>query len=124
MKRVNIKAKTLLWVFVVLLSGIVAVPKTAFSRDDDDRRSERREHRRDRDHDRGSRDLQGSWYKDGDRNSRAEINGDQARNERGERSRLEIDRDGNVRAPDWGDLHGHLSGNTIHWDNGSTWTRR
>ncbi len=118
----KIKAETLVWMLIVLLSGIVAIPKTAFTRDDDDRRSERHEDRRG--NDREARELQGRWYMDGDRNRPAEINGDQARNERGETSRLEIDRDGNVHASDWQGLHGRLRGNRIEWDNGTTWTRR
>ena len=122
MERTKMKTKTLLWITILLMSGLVAVPKTAFTRDDDDRRNERHEHSRgDR---REARELQGRWYMDGDRNRPAEINGDQARNEKGERSRLEIDRDGNVHASDWQGVHGHVTGNRIEWDNGTTWTRK
>jgi hypothetical protein len=60
----------------------------------------------------------------GDRDKRAEINGDgrnlQARNENGDTSRLQIDRNGNVHSSDWQGLTGHVRGNRIEWDNGTT----
>jgi hypothetical protein len=122
MEQIKIKTGIWLWMLIIVLSGIVAIPKTAFTRDDDDRRIERRE--RWRDNRREARELQGRWYMDGDRNRPADINGDQARNERGETSRLEVDRDGNVHASDWQGVRGHVRGNRIEWDNGTTWTRR
>ncbi len=122
MEGTKMKTKALLWMVVVLMSGIIASPKPAFTRDDDDRRDERHENRRGNDRER--HDLQGRWYMDGDRNKPAEINGDHARNEKGETSRLEFDRDGTVHASDWQGVSGHLRGNRIEWDNGSTWTRR
>jgi hypothetical protein len=118
----KMKTKTLLWIVVALLSGIVAIPKTAFARDDDDRRGERHEDRRG--NDRGARGLEGRWYMNGDPNKPADIHGDQAKNENGQTSRLATDRDGNVHASDWQDLHGRVRGDRIEWDNGSTWTRR
>jgi hypothetical protein len=85
-----------------------------------------RSDRRDR-NDRDGRDLQGTGYMNGDRNKRAEINDNrgklQAKNENGETSRLEVDRRGNVHASDWNGVTGRLLGNTIEWDNGTTWRR-
>jgi len=76
--------------------------------------------------DRDARQLQGRWYVNGDPKKLAEINADggnlQARNENGQTSRLEVDRTGNVRAPDWR-LRGDLRGNRIEWANGTAWTK-
>jgi hypothetical protein len=73
------------------------------------------------------RDLKGTWYMNGDRNKRAEINDNgrdlQAKNENGQTSRLEVDRRGNVHAPEWNGITEHIRGNRIEWDNGTTWTR-
>jgi hypothetical protein len=102
---------------VLLVSGSLALPTPGFTRDDKDygRRAERSD-RRDRD----ARDLQGTWYMNGDRNKRAEINHNggefQAKNENGQTSRLEVDHRGNG-------VTGHIRGNRIEWDNGTTWTR-
>ena len=64
----------------------------------------------------------------GDPNKPAEINSDRnglvATNENGQTTRLEIDRDGDIRASDWQGLRGDVRGNRIEWDNGTTWTRR
>ena len=61
-------------------------------------------------------------------NKVAEINADkrglEARNENGDTTRLDVDRNGDVRARDWHDLRGRVRGNRIEWDNGTTWTRR
>jgi len=75
-----------------------------------------------------TRDLEGSWYVNGDRNLRAEIvsapGGLEARNERGQASRLDITGGGSVRALDWeGGLRGTVRRDQIDWQNGTTWTR-
>jgi len=76
--------------------------------------------------DRDARQLQGRWYVNGDPKKLAEINAEggnlQARNENGQTSRLEVDRTGNVRAPDWR-LRGDVRGNRIEWANGTAWIR-
>ena len=75
-----------------------------------------------------ARNLEGSWYVNGDRDKRAEIvplgrEGYEARNERGQKSRLDI-RGGDVRALDWeGGLRGDARRDRIEWANGSTWMR-
>lgn len=73
-------------------------------------------------------DLAGTWYLNGDRNQRVEIvssrDGLQAKNERGQTSRIQKDRDGDVRALDWeGGLVGNHKRDRIEWQNGSIWTR-
>ena len=136
-RRTKMKTKTLLLLAAVLMSGTFAIPKTAFSQDRDYRRSERgwwqdwwqdRQDRQDRWSDREARRLQGRWYMNGDPNKPAEINSDRnglvATNENGQTTRLEIDRDGDIRASDWQGLRGDVRGNRIEWDNGTTWTRR
>ena len=111
---------------VLLISGSLALPSPGFSGGDEDhgRRAERSERHDRNDRDRGN--LAGTWYMNGDRDKRAEINGSgrelQAKNENGQTSRLEVDRRGNVHARDW-DVTGHIRGNRIEWDNGTTWTR-
>ena len=72
--------------------------------------------------------LEGTWYLNGDRSRRAEINesrrGLVARNEKGQTTRLEISRSGNVYARDWqGGLRGDVRRDRIVWENGTTWTR-
>ena len=62
--------------------------------------------------------LTGTWYVNGDQNKRAEIastsSGLQARNERGDSSRLTVERNGDIRALDWeGGLQGNGSRNRI-----------
>ncbi len=73
-------------------------------------------------------DLAGTWYLNGDQNKSVKIvssrDGLQATNERGQTSRLQVARDGDVRALDWeGGLRGDVRRNTIEWQNGTTWTR-
>ena len=75
-----------------------------------------------------ARDLEGSWYVNGDRDRRAEIvsapGGLEARNERGQSSRLDITSGGSVRALDWeGGLRGTVRRDQIEWQNGTTWMR-
>jgi len=115
-KRVGelyMQKKAFVLVVLIVFSGLLALPKDAFTRDDGR-------------NDRGQ--LQGRWYPDGDPNKVAEINADrrglEARNENGDTTRLDLDRNGDVRARDWHDLRGRVRGNRIEWDNGTTWTRR
>jgi hypothetical protein len=73
-------------------------------------------------------DLAGTWYLNGDRNKSARIissrDGLQATNERGQTSRLQVARNGDVRALDWeGGLRGDVRRDTIEWQNGTSWTR-
>lgn len=72
--------------------------------------------------------VTGTWYVNGDQNKRAEIvstsNGLQARNEKGDSSRLTVERNGDIRALDWeGGLQGNVSRNRIDWANRSYWSR-
>ena len=86
----------------------------------------------DRDRDRydsreAERSLMGIWYVNGDPNKRAEIvltaGGLEARNEKGDTSRLAVERGGDVRALDSGELPGDARRDRIDWANGTTWTR-
>ena len=78
---------------------------------------------------RGSaRDLEGNWYVNNDRKSRAAIvstpSGLEATNEKGQASRLDLTSGGSVRALDWeGGLRGNVRRDQIEWQNGTTWTR-
>jgi hypothetical protein len=119
------KLKALL--LVALTSGMFAIPHAAFAHDESqDRRSEWSD--RWSDNYRDARQLQGRWYMNGDPNRPTEIKIDgrrlEARNENGQTSRLEIDRNGNLRAADWQGIRGAIRGNSIEWNNGTTWTRR
>ena len=72
--------------------------------------------------------LEGTWYLNGERSRRTEINalrrGLVARNEKGQTTRLEISRSGDVYARDWeGGLRGDVRRGRIEWENGTTWTR-
>jgi hypothetical protein len=74
------------------------------------------------------RDLEGTWYLNGDRDKRTQItssrDGLEAKNEKGDSSRLEISRNGDVYARDWErGLRGNVGRDRIEWDNGTTWTR-
>jgi hypothetical protein len=74
------------------------------------------------------RDLTGTWYLNGARDQRVEIvssrDGLQAKNERGQTSRIQSARDGDIRALDWeGGLRGDVKRDRIEWRNGTTWTR-
>jgi hypothetical protein len=88
-------------------------------------------YRRDRDrYDRtqAERSLVGNWYVNGDQSKRAEIvlaaSGLEARNEKGETSRLAVEQGGEIRALDWGELRGDVRRDIIiDWANGTTWTR-
>jgi hypothetical protein len=75
-----------------------------------------------------SRGLEGTWYANGERDKRAEIvstrRGLQARNEYGNTTRLDVTRNGDVRALDWqGGLRGDVRRGRIDWENGTVWTR-
>ena len=75
-----------------------------------------------------ARDLEGSWYVNGDPKLRAEIvstpSGLEARNERGQSTRLDLTGGGSVRALDWeGGLRGTVRRDQIDWQNGSSWMR-
>ncbi len=117
--------KAAIFTGLLLISGSLAVPTPGFSGDKDHGKKAERSDHHDR-NDRSGRDLHGTWYMNGDRNKRTEINDGgrevQAKNEKGQTSRLEMDRRGNLHAPDW-NVTGHLRGNRIEWDNGTTWTR-
>ncbi|HEX7230328.1 MAG TPA: hypothetical protein VF452_08035 [Candidatus Binatia bacterium] len=120
------KTKAALLTGVLLISGSLAVPSPGFTGGDNDHgRKAERSDRHDR-NDRDRRDLQGTWYMNGDRDKRAAIDGSgrdlQAKNEKGQTSRLEVDRRGNLHAMDW-NVTGHVRGDRIEWDNGTTWTR-
>ena len=70
----------------------------------------------------------GNWYVNGDPDKRAEIvltaGGLEARNEKGETSRITVERDRDIRALDWeGGLQGNVSRNRIDWTNRSYWSR-
>lgn len=74
------------------------------------------------------RDLMGTWYLNGARDKRVQIvssrDGLQAKNERGQTSRIQAARDGDIRALDWeGGLRGDVKRDRIEWQNGTTWTR-
>jgi hypothetical protein len=67
------------------------------------------------------------WYVNGDPDKRAEIvstgSGVEARNERGETSRVSVESNGDIRALDWeGGLRGDVNRDRIDWANRSTWT--
>ena len=138
MRKINILLST------SLIAALMNIP-IASAQDDrrDDRRYDRRDDRRD---DRPSnwwdgilngniassrddrRDLEGTWYLNGDRDKRTQIvssrDGLEARNERGDSSRLEISRNGDVYARDWErGLRGNVRRDRIEWENGTTWTR-
>ena len=73
------------------------------------------------------RRLAGRWYVNGDPNKPAEIYVDgrrvEAKNENGQTSRLEVDRDGDIRASDWQGTRGDVRGDRIEWNNGTTWRK-
>ena len=118
-------AKSFSWFIMSFLVAALTIPQVAFSQSD--RGLDRRDNWwGNRQSDR--RDLEGRWYLNGDRNKPAEITssrrGVEARNERGQTSRLEIRRNGMVRALDWErGLRGEIRRGRIDWENGTTWTR-
>lgn len=118
------KTKNFAWFIMVLMAAILALPRITFAQDE--RRYERREEwRRDRE---DRRRLEGTWYLNGERDKPCMIvsthDGFEAKNERGQTSRLVYDRYGSIRARDWeGGLRGEVRRQSIEWANGTTWTR-
>jgi hypothetical protein len=116
----------LAWSVMSLTAVAFTIPHLTLA--DDERRYERRDdwrHEFSRDDRRG---LEGTWYLNGERDKPCTIfssrDGLQARNERGETSRLAPGRYGSIRARDWeGGLRGEVRRHTIEWANGTTWTR-
>ena len=109
---------------MAIATSLMTVPLASAQ---DDRRYERRENWK---HDgRDTRLLMGRWYFNGERDKPAEIftsrRGLQARNENGRVTRLELSRNGDVRAVDWENrLRGDVKRDRIEWENGSIWTRQ
>jgi hypothetical protein len=104
-----------------LISGPVITTLTipAESHAQDRRRYDRRE---------DWRRLEGTWYLNGERDKPCRIvatyDGLEASNERGETTRLVLDRYGYLRARDWEDgLRGEVRRQSIEWANGTIWTR-
>ena len=118
------KTKALL--SAVVITGLLAVPHAAFSRDETD--YNKRSDWSDRWNDNDVRHLEGRWYLNGDPNKPTNIHMDgrrlEATNENGRKSRLEMDRRGDIRASDWQGVRGDVKGNRIEWSNGTTWTRQ
>ena len=137
MKKMNV-----LWSATLIAAAMNVPIVSAQDRRDDgryDRRDDRRDDRRpnwwegiingtaasSRD---DRRDLEGTWYLNGDRDKRTQItssrDGLEAKNEKGDSSRLEITRNGDVYATDWErGLRGNVRRDRIEWENGTTWTR-
>ena len=114
------------WFIMSLMAVAFAAPHLTLA--DDERRYQRYEewrHQFSRD---DRRRLEGTWYLNGERDKPCTIfssrDGLQARNERGETSRLVPGRYGSIRARDWeGGLRGEVRRQSIEWANGTTWTR-
>jgi hypothetical protein len=118
------KTKNFAWSMIALTAAILALPPIAFAQGEG--RYGREEWRRDSREDR--RRLEGAWYLNGERDKPCMIvstrDGFEARNERGEASRIVVDRYGFIRASDWeGGLRGEIRRQNIEWANGTTWTR-
>jgi hypothetical protein len=113
------------WVRLITIATVLIGTPVASAQDD--RRYDRRE---DSKHDvREARNLVGKWYSNGERAKPTEIfssrRGLQARNEHGRVTRLDITRNGDVRALDWENkLRGDVKRDRIEWENGTTWTRQ
>ena len=124
------KSKSFLWFITGLMAVILTIPRTASAQDE--RRYEKKEEWREREGERSGKDdrqrLEGTWYLNGEHDKPCQIvsthDGLEARNERGETSRLVYDRYGSIRARDWeGGLRGEVRGDRIEWANGTTWRR-
>jgi hypothetical protein len=117
----------LAWFIMGLMAVVFTTPHLTFA--DDERRYERREEWRQGYNSRDDRRrLEGTWYLNGERDKPCTIfssrDGLQARNERGETSRLVYGRYGSIQARDWeGGLRGEVRRHSIEWANGTTWTR-
>jgi hypothetical protein len=114
------------WFILGLMTATLTIPPIAYAQDG--RRYERREDWRRADGSNERRRLEGTWYLNGERDKPCRIvathEGLEARNERGEASRLVFDRYGYIRARDWeGGLQGEVRRQSIEWANGTTWTR-
>jgi hypothetical protein len=114
------KKSTLIGLLLALAFGVVNIPSTLSAQGYG--RAPWRDNRS------SPQQLEGTWYLNGDRSRRAEINesrrGLVARNENGQTTRLEISRSGDVYARDWqGGLRGDVRRGRIEWENGTTWTR-
>jgi hypothetical protein len=113
--------------FIMSLMAVVfTIPHLTLA--DDERRYERREDWRHEFSTDERRRLEGTWYLNGERDKPCTIfssrDGLQARNERGETSRLVHGRYGSIRARDWeGGLRGEVRRHSIEWANGTAWTR-
>jgi hypothetical protein len=122
--------KILPWLMLGLAVGTLSAPTAVSAQDRYDRRYDRNDSRWERRSNSRAdrRDLEGTWYLDGDRNRAAKIiqtrQGFEAINENGAASRLAINRNGNVEALDWeGGLRGNVRRDRIEWENGTTWLR-
>jgi hypothetical protein len=114
-----------------LAVGSWSVPNVVSAQDNKyDRRYERNDNRWERRNNSrvDRRDLEGTWYLDGHRDRAAKIvqtrQGLEAINEKGDSSRLALNRNGDVEALDWeGGLKGNVRRDRIEWENGTTWVR-
>ena len=113
------------WVRLITIATVLIGTPVASAQDD--RRYDRRVNSK---HDfREARHLVGKWYSNGERAKPTEIfssrGGLQARNEHGRVTRLDITKNGDVRALDWENkLRGDVKRDRIEWENGTTWTRQ
>jgi hypothetical protein len=113
--------------FVMGLSiALLTIPHVTFAQED--RRYDRREEWRHGDTRDERRQLEGTWYLNGDRDKPCQIvfirGGLEGKNERGETTRLVYNRYGSIQASDWeGGLRGEVRRQSIEWANGTTWTR-
>jgi hypothetical protein len=124
--KLYLKLGRVAWLIMNLMAVVFTIPHLTLA--DDERRYERRDdwrHEFGRD---ARRRLEGTWYLNGERDKPCTIfssrDGLQARNERGETSRLVPGRYGSIRARDWeGGLRGEVRRHSIEWANGTIWTR-
>ena len=124
--KLYLKLGRVAWLIMNLMAVVFTIPHLTLA--DDERRYERRDdwgHEFGRD---ARRRLEGTWYLNGERDKPCTIfssrDGLQARNERGETSRLVPGRYGSIRARDWeGGLRGEVRRQSNEWANGTIWTR-
>ena len=113
------------WLRLITIAAVLIGTPVASAQVDG--RPDRRDNLKHDSHD--ARQLVGKWYANGERDKPAEIfssrRGLQARNERGRVTRLDLTRNGDVRALDWENkLRGDVKRDRIEWENGSIWTRQ
>ena len=118
------KTKKFTRFMIALIVAVLAIPHIVFAQYEgrygrDQWRWDSRDNRR---------RIEGTWYLNGERGKPCMIvatpDGLEARNERGQASRLIVDRYGTIRARDWeGGLQGEIRRQNIEWANGTTWTR-